>query len=236
MAPPANRSPRHGGSGFFVSTRMASFLGLCMLVMLSLQLETLWSPSFRRQTPIVNIPSSPSLNHLRVHHSAPGQDQCRLYLAESAIPYGGLGVFTGVGLHPGDLLGFPDICLYVADMQSDVSEWMQLRTHTWGRASFFGQFEGHSSRAACEGIVTTFNTMPDHMINAKIVSAALPTNAGLHRAYDEGAGAVTHHYGVHAVATDTTTAGSELVIYYGDWTFDPNKQYKVRRQSTVDPA
>jgi hypothetical protein len=45
-------------------------------------------------------------------------DQCKFYLAESAIPHGGLGMFAGVGLQQGEQWGV-DICLYVADTPHD---------------------------------------------------------------------------------------------------------------------
>jgi len=42
------------------------------------------------------------------------QDQCKFYLAESAIPMGGMGIFTAAGLHPGEVVGIPDICIFVS--------------------------------------------------------------------------------------------------------------------------
>ena len=178
--------------------------------------------------------SAHTVNSYQQHHasalttsssSSSDNDQCRFYLAESAIPNGGLGIFAGIGLHPGDTVAFPDICLFVADMQAPVEQWMQMRTHTWGKANFFGQHEGETSRGACPGIATTLNTMPDHMINTELVSPAIPTNAGLDRAHHPGAGSITHHFGMHGKALDVVTVGSELTIYYGDWTFDRNKEY-----------
>jgi hypothetical protein len=44
--------------------------------------------------------------------------ECKFYLAESAIPHGGLGMFAGVGLQQGEQWGV-DICLYVADTPHD---------------------------------------------------------------------------------------------------------------------
>jgi hypothetical protein len=77
-------------------------------------------------------------------------------------------------------------------------------------------------------MITNFNTMPRFMINSKIVSEMIPTHAGLHRATSPGAGASTHHFGIHGIALDTITAGSELTIDYGDWTFDETLDYNVR--------
>jgi hypothetical protein len=60
-------------------------------------------------------------------------DQCRFYLAESAIPHGGLGMFAGVGLPQGEQWGV-DVCLYVADTPRHT----HLSSHTWGHGTFFG--------------------------------------------------------------------------------------------------
>ena len=168
-----------------------------------------------------NSPSS--LYQLRAthSHSTPDYDQdsveCRWYLAESAIPHSGLGIFTAIPLHPDDVIGYPDICIFVSD---GPSHWTHLRSHSFGRGSFFGQYEGDSNRAACEGLITTVNTVPDAQVNMEMVSPVLPTNAGLHRAVSPGAGAATHHYGIHGKALTTITAGAEITINYGDWDFD----------------
>ncbi|EEC50247.1 predicted protein [Phaeodactylum tricornutum CCAP 1055/1] len=156
-------------------------------------------------------------------------EQCRFYLAESAIPHGGLGLFAGVGLLKGDMVGFPDICIFVSDAPD---HWTHLRSHTFGWASFFGQYEGKNSRAACEGFATTFNTMPLTHINTKLKSPVQPTNAGLERGSQPGAGAITHHYGMHAEALDVIPAGFEFTIDYGDWDFDDNQEY-TKPQRTI---
>lgn len=161
-----------------------------------------------------------NINSLRGVHD--DDSTCRWYLAESAIPHGGLGVFTGIGLHKGDMVGFPDICIFVSDAPV---KWTHLRSHSWGGGTFFGQYEGENSRAACEGFTTTYNTMPRSMLNTVLVSPVLQTNAGLHRATSPGAGAITHHFGIHGKALDVITAGSELTVDYGDWDFDEDKEY-----------
>jgi hypothetical protein len=185
-----------------------------------------------------------SIHTLRTQHShintfhQQQQDQqknlpeCRWYLAESAIPQSGLGIFTAIGLHKDDMIGYPDICIFVSD---GPDHWTHLRSHSFGRGSFFGQYEGRTNRAACEGIITTVNTVPDAMVNMEMVSPILPTNAGLHRAISPGAGANTHHYGIHGKAIDIITAGSEITINYGDWDFnsDDNKTYKRKPSRDV---
>lgn len=100
-----------------------------------------------------------------------------------------------------------------------------LRGHSFGGGSFFGQYEGYNNRAACEGFTTNYNTVPDAMVNTEMVSPVLPTHAGTHRSNSPGAGAITHHFGIHGKAKDVILAGSELTINYGDWDFDNDKEY-----------
>jgi len=163
-----------------------------------------------------------NINSLRGGVNYHNNEQCRWYLAESAVPFGGLGVYTAIGLHPGDVVGFPDICIFVSDAPD---HWTHLRSHSFGTGTFFGQYEGRNSRAACEGFTTNYNTVPDAMVNTELVSPVLPTNAGLARDTSPGAGAITHHFGIHGRAKDVIVAGSELTINYGDWDFDKDKEY-----------
>jgi hypothetical protein len=53
------------------------------------------------------------------------QEQCRFYMAESAVaPGAGMGMFTATGLLQGDMIGFPDICIFVSDAPK---KWTHLR-------------------------------------------------------------------------------------------------------------
>lgn len=160
--------------------------------------------------------------------STKDNEECRFYMGPSAIPGGGLGVFAGTGLLPGETIAIPDICIMVGDAPR---KWTQLRSHTWGRGKFFGSYEGANPRAACEGVSTTLNTNPDMLLNTAQRSPVLATNAGLDRATQPGAGAITHWYGISSVALDVITPGSEFTHYYGDWTFDENKEYTTPKHS-----
>jgi SET domain len=146
---------------------------------------------------------------------------CRWYIAESAMPHSGLGMFTGIGLHKDEDIGYPDICLFVAD---GPDHFTHMSSHTWGSGNFFGSYEGRDNRAACEGLATIVNTAHGSLINTELVSPVLQTNAGLHRATSPGAGAITHNYGVHGRAMDVITAGSELLVDYFNWDFSDIKE------------
>ena len=205
--------------GIFVSRRTLTIATVACLTLIFLETKSLLSRvSDRQLTP-------PAIEfHAPVLRNPQHLEQCRFYMASSAIEaeHSGLGYFAGVPLLPGDMVGFPDICIFVGDAPK---KWTHLRSHTFGWSSFFGQYEGSNSRAACEGFATTFNTMPNTHVNTQLESPVAQTNAGLDRATSPGAGAITHHYGMHARALDNIPAGYEFTIDYGDWDFDEKKEY-----------
>lgn len=144
-------------------------------------------------------------------------EQCDFYLAESAIPRGGLGVFTTLPLAKGSpAQAWPDICIYLTDASQ--SKGTEIDTHTWQSYRFGAQWLGgrRGVRAACMGLVTIFNSM-----GMKEYASARPnadpslihTNGGLDRSRDPGAGAITHYYGATSVAIRDLVAGSELMIW-----------------------
>lgn len=144
------------------------------------------------------------------------QEQCKLFMAESSMaPGAGLGIFAGHGGYlANEFIGAADLCIFLGDAPKQSTH---IRSHTFGFASFFGQYEGSNSRAACEGIATTFNTNGVTHVNTKLVSPIQATTAGVRRDSSPGAGSITHHFGMRAQALDTIPAGQELSIWYGDW-------------------
>jgi hypothetical protein len=108
----------------------------------------------------------------------------------------------------------PDVCIYVADTPRGT----QFETHSWARDVFIGAFEGRKPRAACEGVATLFNSMPDGVGTSKLVPLTMHTNGGLSRHTEPGAGAITQ-------------AGSELTIDYGDWEYEKGKVYVAPTRS-----
>lgn len=150
-------------------------------------------------------------------------DQCRFYLAESAIPRSGLGLFTAIELHKGDTAqSMSDICIYVADTPESETH---FTTHSWARDVFFGMYEGRNPRGACEGFATLFNSMPPGVQTSKLVLLQTHDNAGLRRADEPGAGAISHYTGISSVATRDVKAGSELTIDYTDWPYNKRQKY-----------
>lgn len=160
-------------------------------------------------------------NQLAIDHA---QDQCRFFLAESAIPRSGLGIFTAIDIAKGEQAqSMPDICIYVADTPSGTD----FETHSWARSVFMGTYEGKRPRGACEGVATLVNSMPDAVNAAELVPFKMHTNGGLARNQNPGAGAISHYYGVTSKARRDVAAGSEITIDYGDWEYDSDREYKA---------
>lgn len=147
--------------------------------------------------------------------------QCNFFLAESSIPKSGLGVYTAIDI-PKDQPAqpTPDICLYVTDAKVGKSE---TATHTWQDYRFGAQTETdrpERTRAACQGLVTMFNSMPNERY-ASARPAAVPelihTHGGLRRQDSPGAGAITHYFGASSKTLRDVTAGTELTLWDGTW-------------------
>eukprot|EP00532_Pseudo-nitzschia_australis_P009551 CAMPEP_0168167370 /NCGR_PEP_ID=MMETSP0139_2-20121125/2513_1 /TAXON_ID=44445 /ORGANISM="Pseudo-nitzschia australis, Strain 10249 10 AB" /LENGTH=606 /DNA_ID=CAMNT_0008084607 /DNA_START=46 /DNA_END=1866 /DNA_ORIENTATION=+ len=144
-------------------------------------------------------------------------EQCDFYLAESAIPRGGLGVFTTLPLAKGSpTQAWPDICIYLTDAKK--SKGTEIDTHTWQSYRFGAQWLGGRGqvRAACMGLVTIFNSMGmKEYASARpdAASSLVHTNGGLDRSRDPGAGAITQYYGATSVAIRDLVAGSELMLW-----------------------
>jgi hypothetical protein len=153
---------------------------------------------------------------------------CRFYLAESAIPNSGLGLYSAIDIPKGSMAqSMEDICIYVADTPKGTD----FHTHSWARDVFFGQFEGDNPRAACEGFATLYNSMPPGVATSELRSMHMQTNAGLDRKTHPGAGASSHFYGVTSEAVRDVSAGDELTIDYGDMEYEEGKIYKPPKRT-----
>jgi hypothetical protein len=148
------------------------------------------------------------------YYDSTNDAQCRFYLAESAIPQSGLGIFTTVDIATGDRTqSMADICIYVADTPKHGTH---FETHSWSRDSWYGTFEGRNPRAACEGVATLFNSMPPGIQTSKLHMESTQDHAHIVRSQHANAGAMTHYVGISSIATREVTAGSEITIDYGE--------------------
>lgn len=208
----------------------AACVALWKIVQNGFQLDTLVDNDSTTNHHHAHSRSYAALRSLRQDY---GQ-QCRYYLAESAIPNGGLGVFTTVGILPGNQVGMDDVCIMVEHLP--LYQDTHLRTHTWGSANVFGQFETMAkgtTKAACEGLGTLYNAAPSDLANTLKIPPHHHDNAGLTRDKHPGAGAISHYYRMTGMAQDVIPAGSELTVNYGDWHFSENDVYRKPKRSVT---
>lgn len=151
------------------------------------------------------------------------ESQCRVYLAESSIPNGGLGVFTTEFIPKGGHVGGPGLCIQVHIPARGAD---QLFTHTHGNNAWFLGTE-HDARQLCPGISTIVNTQMTKS-NMAITALERPSNAGLTRFQSPGAGAISHNYGQYHSAVRNIPAGTEITYDYGDWQL-PGEESKVEK-------
>jgi len=137
--------------------------------------------------------------------------RCRFYLAESALPKAGLGVFTAIDIvKGGETDPMPDICIYIANAPRHTT---QIDTHSWQDYRFLGTFDGANPRAICEGVSTLFNSVSDVYTSIPgTVDNFIHTNGGLQRTNHPGAGSITHYFGTKSKAFRNVEAGSEITI------------------------
>ena len=159
--------------------------------------------------------SSQKSSTMDIHYESTNDAQCRFYIAESALPHSGLGVFTTIPLAKGDMSqSMPDICIYVADTPKRGTH---FETHSWSRDAWYGTWEGGNPRAACEGVATLFNSMPPGIQTSKLHMLHPPDHGEIRRSRDPNAGALTHYTGISSVATRNVVAGSEITIDYQEY-------------------
>lgn len=151
-------------------------------------------------------------------------DQCLLYLAESTIPNAGLGVFTGVPVDEGHMLGrVGDAAIATvdqdwhasADMISKASgdyHW-PLTNYDWNAPDIGCDHDAEDVSATVNG----FGAAPNCHFSLLNVDehAAQFDNAGLDRYTSPGAGAITPWFNRTSTATRDIKAGSELYVDYG---------------------
>jgi hypothetical protein len=235
--PPSKKQPWL--DRLMVSSRQVVPPFLCLLVgaVLLLELKSLDQErsSSRRAT-------SHEVVQLRSRLPVGDSDVCRYFLAESALPHGGLGLFAAVGIPRGHRVGMDgdgDFCIHITDPPA----YTMIDSHTWHSSNFFGQFEGASSyrgvRAACEGLATLVNTMPVTGTNTQLhTMRSIRVPDTISRQSSPAAGAMTYYHGVTATATDHIVAGSELTVDYGDWDWeaDDDSYLKKAYQKPMRPV
>lgn len=137
------------------------------------------------------------------NHAPQRQPHCTLYLAESQL--GGLGVYAGVDIPQGDVIGQGDLVVPVIDANiydgvPDIfwdAIFAQLFFENLHDLKVF--MPGIGSLGACHDFYANVDT-----------GDIMTDSAGVHRGQDPGAGAFCYHHNHSSVAKQTILAGQEL--------------------------
>jgi hypothetical protein len=118
-------------NGVVLPTKYFILLIVTLTVLIALQVKSFLIKSGYETTQVSRDHHEAKVVAVTYHESKPvlrnpkDQEQCRFYLAESAVaPGAGMGMFTATGLLQDDVIGFPDICIFVSDAPK---KWTHLR-------------------------------------------------------------------------------------------------------------
>lgn len=150
-------------------------------------------------------------------------EQCGIWLGPSTIPNAGLGMFAGRPYKDGEWLQQPlgDIAIPIVDLRfhSGDDDFVFLwDEYTWNAENLHMDAEGyHDIHVASPG----FGSAANCFLSLQNVDEWNPyfDDAGLHRARDPGAGALSQYGNRTTTATRDISPGEELFVSYGEGWF-----------------
>jgi hypothetical protein len=168
--------------------------------------------------------------------------QCGLYMAESAIPGSGLGMFAAIPIRANQRIFYGDVVVNVEDFPlniklrnwfyqdftSPVQGWL-LDSYFWNPTNTLGLHEADDVQSIIPGLGMLANSHTG-LVNA--VTVAPQRVEDLHRGRDPGAGASTTFHDHHFISAGDIEAGAELFVAYGDSWFRDRKDLGMIPLST----
>lgn len=160
------------------------------------------------------------------------RESCGLYMAESAIPGSGLGMFTARALTENERIFYGDVVIPVEDIDvnlklrhwikgefeydvQDDNDWI-MDTYHWNSLMTNIQFEAGNVQSTIPGLGMLANSHTG-LVNARLVAPKQMTD--LHRGQNPGAGSSTTYHDQHYMASRDLEAGAELFVDYTDGYF-----------------
>ncbi|KAI2513613.1 hypothetical protein MHU86_753 [Fragilaria crotonensis] len=149
--------------------------------------------------------------------------QCNLFMAESAIPFAGWGMFTGIPLEKGSTIEPLDLAIQVQDQyryqqrldvqpsrQKDLPTWL-MRQYYWNARATYSDYDANS----IDSIIPSFGMLANShtgLVNLR--------NNGCKLIETGGDGSQTVYREQTFTLTTTLEAGHELFADYGDAWFE----------------
>lgn len=167
---------------------------------------------------------------------------CGMYMAESAIPNSGLGMYTGQWLHDGEPIpcGSHDVVIQIEDVEENIelqrertkqqteeedthSVWV-LHHYYWNPTVHFAMYDAHDVQSIVPGLGMLANSHTglynaDHQPAHRVVVSKLSSSSSW-RSLFPNAGAIPTYRDAHFLARGNITPGSEIYVAYGDDWFD----------------
>ena len=157
-------------------------------------------------------------------------NKCELYMAESAIPFSGLGMYTAKTIHEGERIFYGEVIINAEDVELNVRlrHWMDgevyfnekdwlIYHYYWDPSVATSMFDAMTVQTIIPGLGMLANSHTG-LVNAQ---HRYPTRQNyLNRFRDPGAGCSTTYHDMHYDATMEIEAGAELYVAYGDEWFE----------------
>jgi len=179
-------------------------------------------------------------------------DQCQLYLAESTVPGGGLGLYSATPLQPGDAIPtIADIVIqlndvdyndglrrekhYIAENATDVKLTDVLGAMVWDPSKQTGaEFDAIDIKSLSSGLGTTAKREIRRSGLANVLLGMPEVDSGrLHRLHHAGSGAMSAYHNRAGVALKEIPAGMELFVAYGEDMFDEHEDSSLSSSNDV---
>ena len=169
-------------------------------------------------------------------------EQCGLYMAESAIPNSGMGMYTARRIPAKEQIFSGDVVIQVEDYDvnqqlrkallknesTEEGDWL-LDSYYWNPDVTLGHFEADDVESIVPGMGMLANSHPG-LVNAKIEPPQITHDLVVGR--DPGAGASSNYHNVRFIASQDIEAGEELFVKYGDGWFEQREDLGMVPLST----
>jgi hypothetical protein len=179
----------------------------------------------------INMPDEMIPNVWRDREMDDYTEECGLFMAESAIPNSGLGMFTAVEMGNSKQIFSGEIVIQVQDysLNRKLRHWLHetnkteepkwlLDSYFWNAETTLGEFEARRIYSIVPALGMLANSHPG-LVNARM---RRPTreSGGVHRTTHASAGAFSTFHDIRFVSDGPIEAGAELYADYGDSWFE----------------
>ncbi len=222
------------------TTKPRKVMGQRMLLMMMGAFSSVMVSFYVKENILQRIPNESAPNTKDIE-----EQKCKVYLAPSSLPSGGVGMFTTQNLRTGEMIlpsDGPQIPIIDPDYESVESNlaWTNLFSKYWWESGVTnpGLFESEH----CAEYQITCGALPNSHVILDNLEISHPSvvpydDSVLDRMTDPGAGAISNYMGRHSVATVDISAGDEIFLSYPDAYMElMSEEYNLPKPEHYDEA